>query len=159
MFGNVRHRNARKGAGNEKVDANRWCDEAYRQVDDHDDTEVNRIDTKGGDNRKQYRRQNQDRRCGVHDHAHYEQEHIDANQNRNFGRKGRGNGCSYNLWYLHQRQNPSEAKGCRNDKEDWRVGGYTFRENLDDLTELHGFVNEETDKERIVNGYDSGFSW
>ena len=69
FFGDAHNRNIRQRTCNKQVDTDRRCNKSDCKIDNHDNTKLNRIHSDGFYDRKQDRCEDQDGRCGIHDHA------------------------------------------------------------------------------------------
>lgn len=104
FFGDTHNRYFRQRACNKQVDSDRRCDKSDCEVNNHNDAELNRIDSDGFHNWKQDRCENQNGRRGIHDHADQQKECIDYKQNCHRTVEIFQNERAHGLRYLHQRQ-------------------------------------------------------
>ena len=69
------------GTAHKERRSNRWRDQSDRQVQHHDDAEMNRINPERADDRQHDRRTDQEQRCHIHNGPQDKQHNVDQRQN------------------------------------------------------------------------------
>ena len=157
FFRDFHDRHLRHRARHEKVDADRRRDEADREIDDHEDAEMHCVHAVGGDDRHQDRREDQDGRTGVHNHADDQQKQVDDEQDRKTCRERAGHPCGDGLRHMHQRQDARKRNGCREDEQDRAEGPHRLSQHIPEVAELQRPVNEYADDQRVEDRDHGGF--
>ena len=83
--------------------------------------------------RQKNRCENQDCRCGIHDHTDDQQEYVDDQQDRNRTVEVVQDKFADSLRYLHQSKDSGEGGRCCQDKKNRCKGTDRFHKNRPDI--------------------------
>ncbi|MNR26338.1 hypothetical protein D3C85_1435440 [compost metagenome] len=108
--------------GDEQVDPNWRSDHSYRQVDHHDAGEVDRVDAELGGGRGEDRREDDDRRQGLEEHADQKQCHVDNQQEHQRIVRDTGDQRAEHVRHAVDGQHVGKDRGEGNDDQDDRGG-------------------------------------
>ena len=129
-------RNIRQRTCNKQVDTDWRSNKSDCKVDNHDHTKLDRVHSDRCHDREQDRCQNQDCRCGIHDHSDDQQEQVDDQQDRNRAVEVVQDKFTDCLWHLHQSQDSGKCSGSCQNEEDRCESADRFHKNRPDIPDM-----------------------